>query len=172
MVEDYEDPWTGLYIFPDAFSGTPMAGLDTLRDHISPCRVRFTPDGSILAADLDNILGRPGGSLLTNLYDRSPLVDDWYYSLYAVSSTSSDHRTTYDNSPNPIVDAIMPKGSAPVLGPVLVVLDGPAEGMWEVHQIIDQDRFARTVWWYFKLGNDVSQVYGEREYQRFIKTFV
>lgn len=66
----------------------------------------------------------------------------------------------------------MPQGSSGVEGPVLVVLDGPAEGKWAMRETIDEDKFARTVWWYFKSGNDASQVYGEREFRRFLRTYV
>lgn len=172
MTENFERPPTALYIFPDAFFGAPMSSFQSLKDHITSCDIGFSPDGSILLKDLEDILGRPGGCHLTSIYDRDQSVDDWYYSLYSLPPSSSKTSTVYERSPNPVVDAIMREGSPCVEGPVIVVLDGPADGMWEVRETIDEDRFARTVWWYFKSGNDVSQVYGEREFRRFLRSYV
>lgn len=172
MRDGSEQSPAGLYIFPDAFSGAPMSSLQSLREHITSCDVGFAPDGSILTKDLEDILGESGGQRLVNVYDRSPSVDGWYYSLYALPTNSSNTRTVYASSPNIIANAVMPRGSPCVKGPVLVVLDGPADGVWGIREAIDEDRFARTVWWYFKSGNDVSQVYGEREFQRFLKGYV
>lgn len=146
-----------------------MSTLEDLIAHVSPCDVKFSPDGSIHSDTFNDILGVPEGVFLVNIYDRTPLVADWYYSLYGIPTSASS--SDYDRSPNPIVTTVMPKGSQPATGPVLVVLNGPAEGLWEVRETVDEVKFARTIWWYFKSGSDVSQVFGEREFQRFLSSF-
>lgn len=165
----WERPPTGLYIYPDAFDGAPMSTLESLMSHISPCDVKFAADSSIHSDAFKDILDIPEGLLLVSIYDRAPLVADWYYSLYGIPSSTSS--SNYDCSPNPIVNSVMPKGSQVVTGPALVVLNGPKEGMWEVKETIDEEKFARTIWWYLRSGNDVNQVFGEREFHRFLKSF-
>lgn len=167
--ETSDQPPTGLYIFPDAFGCAPMSSLDAMSSHISACDVTFEADGTIHHSSFEDILGLPTARFLVNVYDRAPLVADWYYSLYGITEPITN--SEYAIAANPIVDAVMPKGSEPVKGPVIVVLNGPSEGIWKVKETIDEYNFARTIWWYFRSGNDVSQVFGEREFQRFIKAY-
>lgn len=140
-----------------------------MASHISPCSLSFAYDGSIHPDSVKNILQVNDAQFLADVYNRDPSAAEWYYSLYGIPSAAAG--SNYDRAANPIADIIMPKGSPPVLGPVLVVLNGPSDGIWEVAETIDEERFARSIWWYFKSGNDVSQVLGERELLRFIKTF-
>lgn len=98
---------------------------------------------------------------MTNAYDHDTRVDDWYYAFYHIPAASS-------NKPNPIADIVKPRDHPPVCGPVLVVLNGPEDGMWEVNQRIRIDDLAKTIWWYHKSGNTVGDVFGQRELRRYV----
>lgn len=164
----FEYPPTALYIYPDYFGATPTSNLEAMTSHITSCNLAFARDGTIHPDSIKDIFGTEEAQFLVNVYDRTPSVAEWYYTLYGIPSTVDD--SAYNRAPNPVVDVVMPKGSPPVLGPVLAVLNGPIEGIWEVAETIDEERFARSIWWYLKSGNDVRQVFGEREFLRFIKT--
>jgi len=53
---------------------------------------------------------------------------------------------------------------------VIIVKNGPSEGNWADDLEMDMEKVARTLWWYMKSGNDRAQVFGEREFARFIKS--
>lgn len=125
--------------------------------------VEFDPDGSVSTSSFKDLLGSPSGVCFTNVYDRDVRVDEWYYAFYHIPNGSPDQ-------PNPIADVVKPNGCAPINGPVLVVLNGPDDGMWEVTQKLRIDDVARSIWWYFKSGNTVGDIFGQRELRRYLRT--
>lgn len=49
-------------------------------------------------------------------------------------------------------------------------MNGPEDGMWEINQRIRVEDVARTIWWYFKSGNTVGDVFAQRELRRYVRT--
>lgn len=160
-----EPTWSGVVIHPDIFAADPMHSPGTLADHLDLCIVDFEPDGSVSPSSFNDLLGDSGGICFTNVYDRDVRIDDWYYSFYHIP-------TAPITVPNPIADIVKPNEHPPINGPVLVVLNGPEDGMWEVTERIKADGVARTVWWYHRSGNVVADVFGQRELRRYLRTVV
>lgn len=150
-------------IHPDFFNLSPLSSPESLITHLDLCLVEFDHNGCVTPQSLYDLLGTRDASCFMNVYDRDSRVDDWYYAFYADTSNT-------DRAPNPIADIITPSQHPPIRGRVLVVLNGPEDGMWEVTEMIDQIRLGKTLWWYFKSGNDPRDVFGERELRRYVRT--
>lgn len=157
--------WSGIIIHPNIFGCDPLHGPETIAQHLDLCAIDFNPDGSISNASFRDLLGNAAGTCFTNAYDRDVRVDDWYYAFYHIPTASP-------SKPNPIANIVKPDGCPPINGPVLVVLNGPDDGMWETTQRIRIDDVARTLWWYHKSGNEVATVFGQRELRRYVRTLI
>lgn len=134
-----------------------------MESHLDLCIVEFQPDGSVSSESLLDLLGSSDGVCFANAYDRDVRVDDWYYSFYHVPSGSPQQ-------PNPVADIIRPEEHPPIRGAVLVVLNGPKEGSWGSDQKLRVEDVARTIWWYYRSGNAVKDIFVQRELRRFVRT--
>lgn len=157
--------WTGVLIHGNFYGMSPMSNREDFMRHLSFCVVDFDHDGSVTRQSLRDLLGNAGSTCIGNAYDRDPRIDDWYYSFYA-------NTANLYGEPNHIANIITPSNHPPIRGPVLAVLNGPEDGMWEVTEKIDAVKLGQTLWWYFKSGNDPRDVFGERELRRYIRTMV
>lgn len=160
-----EPQWSGVIIHPDTFSLSPLNSPESLIDHLDLCLVEFDEHGAVSEQSLIDLIGTKDAACFTNAYDRDCRIDDWYYAFYADTSDTT-------SAPNPIANIIKPSHQALIRGRVLVVLNGPEDGMWEVTQRIDEAQLGRSLWWYLKSGNEVRDVFGERELRRFIRTMI
>ncbi|EIM87306.1 uncharacterized protein STEHIDRAFT_156287 [Stereum hirsutum FP-91666 SS1] len=159
----YTPQWSGVIIHPDGFDLSPLKDPESLIGHLDLCLVEFDQDGAVTKQSLADLIGSAGATCFTNAYDRDSRIDDWYYAFYAdMSDTTSP--------PNPIADIVKPASDPPIRGRVLVVLNGPEDGTWELTQRISEVVLGRTLWWYRMSGNTVWDVFGERELRRYVRT--
>jgi hypothetical protein len=86
------------------------------------------------------------------------------------SPSFNNSQTRIDTNLNDYIEIVSDKLKVPVDSAVLIIKKGPAGGLWEKIRDIDDDAVARTIWWYHTSGNDVSQVFGEREFSRYLKS--
>lgn len=157
--------WSGVIIHPDDYGLSPLHNPASLHTHLDLCLVEFDEDGAVSTQSLMDLVGSKDVHCFTNAYDRDPSIDDWYYAFYASSSDIT-------SAPNPIADIVKPSHHPMIRGRVLVVLNGPTGGKWETSQRIDDIELGRTLWWYLKSGNEVGDVFGERELRRYIRTLM
>lgn len=157
--------WSGIVIHPDAYHLSPLKDPTSLIDHLDLCAVDFDRDGAVTAQSLHDLVGSKEAFCFTNAYDRDSRIDDWYYAFYADPSNTT-------GALNPIANIVKPAEHPPIRGQVLVVLNGPEDGMWEVMQRIDKIQLGRSLWWYLKSGNEPRDVFGERELRRYIRTMI
>jgi hypothetical protein len=95
-------------------------------------------------------------------YERNTQTNEWYFEVFsAVDGEGTDHR-------NRLAEVLLPKSNIPLKGDVLVVKNGPENGNWQPEFTIED--LAGTLWWYHMSGRDVSEVFGEREMERFIRS--
>lgn len=153
-------PWDGLIIHPDIHGESSIASLESLRGHLDLCVVSFDDKGAIEEECLRHLLDGDDGCRLFGFYDRDSTECGWYYSVYGT-------RQPRERIANSIASSLT---TTDVHGRVLVVIDGPKGGEWQTSVALDIDRLARTVWWYRQSGNDVAEVFGERELKRFLSS--
>lgn len=157
--------WSGVVIHPDAYDLSPLQDPTSLIAHLDLCAVSFDQDGSVAAQSLHDLVGAKDSTCFTNAYDHDSRIDDWYYAFYSNPSNTT-------GALNPIANIVKPFQHHPIRGQVLVVLNGPEDGMWEVMQRIDETQLGRSLWWYLKSGNEPRDVFGERELRRYIRTMM
>ena len=95
-------------------------------------------------------------------YDRDPKAYDWYYQCYGPPPS----RNIANPTPNSTAEWL---GLHNLNSEVIILKNGPSCGSWKGEPRVDLEAVARTMWWYLQSGNDRAQVFGEREFARFIK---
>jgi hypothetical protein len=120
-------------------------------------------DGS--EQDVDRIataLNQSNVEELSKFYDRDATVHSWYYQCYGQQTASSERAS---NGPQSVARCLQLRG--PVQR-IIIVKNGPSNEKWKNDLELEKERVARTLWWYIKSGNDRTQVFGEREFARFL----
>ena len=111
--------------------------------------------------DIDLItsaLGQKDIKELNKFYDRNPSIHSWYYQCYGQEPCGTEKTP----DPNSVAHSLQIRGS---FQNVIIVKNGPSGGKW-MEELVET--VARTIWWYIKSGNDRAQVFGEREFARFL----
>jgi hypothetical protein len=95
-------------------------------------------------------------------YERKPSTIDWYFEIFSAKDVSSDLPR------NQLVEPLVSGRHYPVRGDMILVKNGPEDGNWNPEFTLDE--VADVLWWYRKSGRDVTEVFGERELARFLRS--
>jgi hypothetical protein len=98
---------------------------------------------------------------LNKFYDRNHSITDWYYQAYC----SENHHSI----PNSIANILKQPRGAQVCGDVLIIKNGPLDGIWEACPDVNTTSLAQTIWWYKVSGQDISTIFGERGFSRVLQ---
>jgi hypothetical protein len=97
-------------------------------------------------------------------YDRRDTIWEWYYQCYGLVRFGEAPALT------PITGSVASwLGVTFALDSVVIVKNGPDTGGWRADLSIDSEAVGRSIWWYMRSGNDRAQVFGEREFSRFVR---
>ena len=140
-----------------------LLSLQTLTDNLHETHVNGL-NGD--ASDLERIathFGQREINEVAKFYDRDPKVYDWYYQCYGPPPDNGDITTATPNSTAAWL------GLQNLTTDLIILKNGPNDGKWKMEPSVDLESVARTIWWYLRSGNDRAQVFGEREFTRFIE---
>ncbi|KAI0312258.1 hypothetical protein OF83DRAFT_1087131 [Amylostereum chailletii] len=79
---------------------------------------------------------------------------DWYYTLYALDA----HAGT-SPAKNTVASSVVEGPAAKITGPAIVVKNGPMDNWASVDTVISEVDLAQTLWWYYKSGVSVQEVF-------------
>lgn len=95
-------------------------------------------------------------------YKRKPSTIDWYFEIFAVKDVSSNQPRSQ------LIEPLVAGRHIPVRGDIILVKNGPKDGNWSPELALAD--VADVLWWYLKSGRDVTEVFGERELARFLRS--
>jgi hypothetical protein len=95
-------------------------------------------------------------------YERNPSTTDWYFEVFVAGSLTADQV----QAKNSLVEGLVSRKHGTVRGDVLLAKNGPKNGDW--HAEFTLKEVTELLWWYYKSGRDVTEVFGERELARFL----
>jgi hypothetical protein len=150
-------------LYPNAVSRFPT--LADVRSSVTPYHLPLRTCDHDTFNDIRLLLQSAHVNEVACFYDRDPAVDQWYYQAYARDPPLA----TVGDDNNTFIAAVSKNPQQTVNSPVLIMKNGPVGGDWEGDKDIESESVVHTIWWYLASGNDVSQVFGEREFSRFLR---
>lgn len=132
---------------------------------ISTIAIPSAADSTVTNMFISNILRIAEPYEIVKFYDRDASVIGWYYQAYGVPPIDYGGLR-----PNSIASLLLPKN--PVRGDIVIVKNGPSSGTWTEDPDVDAVSLAHTIWWYYKSGQDIGSVFGERGFVRMVGNII
>ncbi|KAI0055903.1 hypothetical protein BV25DRAFT_1842674 [Artomyces pyxidatus] len=155
-----------IVICADIKGRPPFQNRDNLQAHLRTHSVPITQLTSSLSTIMLGLLHDANAYCFREVYDRDPSVHTWYYAWYCAATMS----VSADQPVNSIATFFQKEQLPSIRGPVVVIKSGPIDyaTSWSSCSSLSAEHLARTIWWYFKSGNSVQDVFGEREFMRYL----
>ncbi|KAI0312259.1 hypothetical protein OF83DRAFT_1067511 [Amylostereum chailletii] len=125
--------------------------------HMDLCDLCTDDSGNIADSEFADVLLSDKFKPVANFFDRNPRMVNWYYTLYALDA----HAGT-SPAKNTVASSVVEGPAAKITGPAIVVKNGPMDNWASIDTVISEVDLAQTLWWYYKSGVSVQEVFGER----------